>query len=88
MISSLKTYFLSAQDMREGCNAAYKTEYALMAAVIAQLATIVATTTNDTFTTTVSVSGYSQQDIQNVLQGLRSGGFTTSQSGTTLTIAW
>ena len=88
MASLLGNYFDSAQSVREGCCMTYKTEYALRAAIIAALAAQVAVTTNDTFSTTVSVSGYSQQDIQNNLQVLRGGGFTTSISGTTLTISW
>lgn len=80
------TYFSNAQSVREACAGTYKTEYALAAAIIAALATAVAGT--ETFTTTVSVSGYSAQDIQNVLQSFRNQNFTTSISGTTLTISW
>jgi hypothetical protein len=79
-------YFSNAQSVREACAGTYKTEYALAAAIIAVLATAVAG--NETFTTTVSISGYSQQDIQNNLLVLRGSGFTTSTAGTTLTISW
>jgi hypothetical protein len=88
MAAPLNAYFSNAQCVREGCSSTYKTEFALRAAIIAALAAQVAVTNNDTFTTTVSVSGYSAQDIQNNMQVLRSGGFTTSQSGTTLTMSW
>ena len=88
MASILSNYFDSAQAVREGCAGSYKTEYALRAVIVAALASAVATANNDIFTTTASVSGYSAQDIQNNVAVLRSGGFTTSQSGTTLTIAW
>jgi hypothetical protein len=88
MASPNNAYFNNAQSVREGCNMTYKTEYALRAAIIAALAAQVAVTNNDTFTTTVSVSGYSAQDIQNNTIVLHSGGFITSQSGTTLTISW
>jgi len=88
MASLHSGYFDNAQSVREGCNASYKTEYALRAVIVAALAAAVATANNDIFTTTASVSGYSGQDIQNNVALLRNGGFTTSQSGTTLTISW
>jgi hypothetical protein len=81
-------YFTDAQSVREACATSYKTEYALRAAIVAALAAQVATTNNDLFTTTVSVSGYSSQDLQNNIALLRMGGFTATLSGTTLTIAW
>ena len=88
-MASLNTdYFDNAQSVREGCSMTYKTEYALRAAIVAALAAQVAVTTNDTFTTTVSVSGYSGQDVQNNIAALRADGFTVTQSGTTLTISW
>ena len=88
-MASLNTdYFDNAQSVREGCCMTYKTEYALRAVIVAALAAAVAVTTNDTFTTTASVSGYSGQDVQNNLAALRADGFTATQSGTTITISW
>jgi type II secretory ATPase GspE/PulE/Tfp pilus assembly ATPase PilB-like protein len=81
-------YFDNAQSVREGCSMTYKTEYALRAAIIAALAAQVAVTNNDVFTTTVSVSGYPAQDVQNNMAALREDGFTATLSGTTLTMAW
>lgn len=40
------------------------------------------------FTTTASMSGYSAQDIQTWIQILNGLSYTTSYSGSTLTISW
>lgn len=40
------------------------------------------------YTTTVSMSGYSGQNIQTWMQLLNGLSYTTSYSGTTLTISW
>lgn len=40
------------------------------------------------FTTTVSMSSYSAQDTQNWIQILNGLSYTTSYSGSTLTISW
>lgn len=78
--------FGNAQSCREISAGTYKTEAALQAAVVAALATAIAAA--ETFTTTVSVSGYSAQDVQNVTRDLVGSGFTVSQSSSTMTIAW
>ncbi len=78
--------FDNAQSVREVCAGTYKTEAALMAAIIAAIAAVVAT--GELFTCTVSVSGKTQQDIQNCVQHLREGFYTTSQAGSTLTVSW
>jgi len=78
--------FGNAQSMREVSAGTYKTETALQAVVIAAMAAAVAT--GELFTCTASCSGYSQQDIQNVIRVLGDQSFTTSYSGTTLTISW
>ena len=88
MVSLNTDYFDNAQSVREGCSMTYKTEYALRAVIVAALAAAVAVTNNDTFTTTVSVSGYPAQDVQNNMAALREDGFTATLSGTTLTISW
>lgn len=41
-----------------------------------------------TFSTTSSMSGYSAQNIQNVMLAMEGLGFTVSLSGTTLTYSW
>jgi hypothetical protein len=79
-------YFSNAQSVREACAGTYKTEYALAAAIIAAIAVAIAG--NETFTCTCSCSGYSQQDVQNCILSFRGSGFTTSYSGTTLTLSW
>ncbi len=79
-------YFSHAQSVREACAGTYKTEYALNAAIIAAIAVAVAAA--ETFSATVSVSGYSAQDIQNNIQFLRAQNFIVTQAGTTLTITW
>jgi hypothetical protein len=78
--------FGNAQSVREVCAGTYKTETALQAVVIAAIAAVVAT--GELFTCTASCSGYSQQDIQNVVRILVDQGYMTSYSGTTLTISW
>ena len=78
--------FGNAQSVREVCAGTYKTETALQAVVIAAIAAVVAT--GELFTCTASASGYSQQDIQNVVRDLISQNFTASYSGTTITISW
>lgn len=78
--------FGNAQSVREVCAGTYKTEAALQAVVIAAIAAVVAT--GEIFTATASASGYSQQDIQNVLRILVDQGYTASFSGTTITISW
>jgi hypothetical protein len=88
MASNNTDYFDNAQSVREGCTSSYKTEYALRAVIVAALAAAVATSNNDVFTTTASVSGYPAIDIQNNVSALRADGFTVTQSGTTLTISW
>lgn len=40
------------------------------------------------YTTTVSMSGYSAQNIQTWIRFLQDHSYTTSYSGTTLTISW
>lgn len=40
------------------------------------------------FTTTVSMSGFAAQDIQTWMQLLNGLSYTTSYSGTTLTVSW
>jgi len=78
--------FGNAQSMREVAAGTYKTETALQAVVVATMAAAVAT--GELFTCTASCSGYSQQDIQNVMRILCDQGFICSYSGTTLTITW
>lgn len=78
--------FGNAQSVREVCAGTYKTEAALQAVVVAAIAAVIAT--GELFTCTAACSGYSQQDIQNVIRVLSDQGFTTSFSGTTLTISW
>lgn len=78
--------FNNAQSVREACAGTYKTEVALQAVVVAALATAIAAA--ETFTCTAACSGYSQQDIFNVMRDLISQNYTLSYSGTTLTISW
>lgn len=78
--------FSNAQSLREVSAGTYKTEAALQAAVIAAMASVVAT--GELFTCTVSVTGYSGQDVNNVTRTLGDSNFTVSQSGSTLTISW
>lgn len=78
--------FGNAQSVREVCAGTYKTETALQAVVIAAIAAVVAT--GEVFTANAAASGYSQQDIQNVVRDLVSQNFTVSYSGTTITISW
>jgi methionine synthase I (cobalamin-dependent) len=78
--------FMNAQSCREVCAGTYKTETALQALVIAALA--VAAAAAETFSTTVSVTGYSAQDVGNVSRLLVADGYTINLSGSTLTISW
>lgn len=78
--------FNNAQSIREMSAGTYKTEAALQAVVIAAIAAVIAT--GEVFSATASASGYSQQDITNVMRRLISCGYTASYSGTTITIAW
>lgn len=78
--------FNNAQSVREMCSGTYKTEAALQGAVIAVIVTAIAAA--ETFTTTVSVSGYSGQDVNNVMRILVADGYTVSLSGSTLSISW
>jgi len=78
--------FGNAQSVREVSAGTYKTEAALQAVVIAAIAAVVAT--GELFTCTASASGYSQQDVNNVMRDLISQGFTATYSGTTITLAW
>lgn len=78
--------FNNAGSVREACTAGYKTEFALQAAVVAAIAVAVAG--NTTFFCNVSVTGYGQQDIQNVTRALVANGFGVSLNGSTLTINW
>lgn len=78
--------FDNAQSLREVCAGTYKTEAALQAAVIAAMAAVIAT--GEIFTCTVSVAGASGQDVNNVTRWLADQNYTTSQSGSTLTISW
>lgn len=76
----------NANSVRGACAGLYKTEGALQAVVVAAIAVAIAAA--ETFTCTASASGYSQQDIQNVVRVFISNGFTVSYSGTTLTLSW
>jgi len=58
----------------------------LQAVVVAAMAAAVAT--GELFTCTASASGYSQQDVQNMMRDLIGSGFGCTYSGTTLTITW
>ena len=78
-------YFDNPQTVREGSASTYKTEYAMAALVIAAFATAVAASA---FSTTVSVSGGSAQDVENVMRWLTRLNFICSLSGSTLTISW
>ena len=78
--------FGNAQSVREVCAGTYKTEAALQAVVIAAIAAVVAT--GELFTCTASASGYSNNDVSNVMRDLVSQNFTVTYSGTTLTISW
>lgn len=78
--------FNDAQATRSVCAGTYKTETALQAAAVAAIAAAVAG--NETFSCTVACSGYSEQDVTNVVRILSANNFTTSYSGTTLTISW
>lgn len=83
---ALDFVFMNSQSLREVCAGTYKTEAALQAAVVAAMAAVVAT--GELFTCTVSVSGYSAQDIQNVMRVLTDQNFIVSLATTTLTINW
>ena len=74
--------FQNAQSVREVCTGTYKTEAALQATVVAALAVAIAAA--ETFSTTVSVSGQSSQDVQNLMRDLIGSGFTVSLAGSTL----
>ena len=78
--------FDNANLLRGAAAGTYKTETALAAVVIAAMAAVIAT--GELFTCTASCSGYSQQDIQNVMRQLRRADYIVSYSGTTLTITW
>lgn len=78
--------FNNAQSVREVSAGTYKTETALQAVVIAAIAAVVAT--GELFTCTAAASGYSNQDVNNVIRDLISQGYTISYSGTTITISW
>lgn len=76
----------NAQSVREVCAGTYKTEAALQAAVVAAMAVAIAAA--ESFTCTVTVSTYTQQDIQNVVRRLISNGFGVRSTGTTIVITW
>lgn len=78
--------FDNAQSVREVCAGKYKTEAALQAAAIAAIAAVVAT--GQVFQATVSVTGYSGQDVNNVMSALNDGFFTTVLTGSSLVISW
>jgi hypothetical protein len=78
--------FDNAQSLREASAGTYKTEAAFQALVIAAMAVAVAA--QETFSCSVSTTGVSGQDVQNVTRLLADNNFTTSQSGSTLTISW
>lgn len=78
--------FNNAQSLREAAAGGYKTETALQAVVVAAMAAAIAT--GQLFTCTAACSGYSQQDVQNVIRDLIASGFGCSYSGTTLTLTW
>lgn len=78
--------FNNAYSVREVCAGTYKTEAALQAVVVAAIAAVIAT--GEIFTANAAASGYSQQDIQNVIRDLVSQNYTVSFSGTTITISW
>lgn len=78
--------FNNAQSLREVCSGGYKTETALQAAIIAAMAVQAALTAS--FSCTVSVTGYSGQDVQNCMRVLEDMNFGVSLSGSTLTITW
>ena len=75
----------NAQSIREMAVGTYKTEAALQALVIAAIYAAVASSAGSC---TVSMTGTSAQDNQNVVRMLADMNFTTSQLGTTLTISW
>jgi malonyl CoA-acyl carrier protein transacylase len=83
---ALDFVFNAPQSLREICAGTYKTEAALQALIVAAMA--VAAAAAQTFTCSVSVTGYSGQDVQNVCRILGDMGFTVSQSSSTLTISW
>lgn len=83
---ALDFVFSNAQSLREVSAGTYKTETALQAVVIAAMAAVVAT--GELFTCTAACSGYSAQDIENVMRLLTDQNFTCSFSGTTLTLSW
>lgn len=78
--------FNNAQSTREVCSGTYKTEAALQATVVAAIAVAIAA--QESFSCTVSVSGQSAQDVQNVMRVLNDMNYTVTLSGSTLTIAW
>lgn len=83
---SMSYVFSNAQSLREASAGTYKTETAFQALIIAAMAVAVAAA--ETFVCTVSTTGVSAQDVQNVVRVLADNNFTTSQSGSTLTISW
>ena len=78
--------FNNAQSLREVCAGNYKTETALQALAVAAMA--VAAAAQQTFTCSVSVTGYSGQDVQNVMRVLSDQNFIFTLAGSTLTITW
>lgn len=76
----------NAGSVREASTAGYKTEFALQALVIAAIYAAIAL--NQTFSCTQSCTGYSQQDIGNVMRALVADGFTVSYANAVLTISW
>ena len=82
----MDSIFNNGQAVRAVNAGTYKTETALLAVMNAAIAT--ATATGELFTCGGSCSGYSQQDIQNVMRFFRASGYQPSYSGTTLTLTW
>ena len=78
--------FDSASSLHEVSAGRYKTETALEAVVIAAMAVAVAT--GELFTCSCSASGYSEQDVNNVMRELSRANYLAHLSGTTLTITW
>lgn len=78
--------FGNAQSVREMSAGTGKTESAFQATVIAAIAVAIAAA--ETFTCTVSTSGVSSQNLQNTMRVLTDANYTTSLSGSTLTISW
>lgn len=81
----MASYFDNAQTVREGAASTYKTEFAMAATAIAALAAAVAA---NAYSTTMSVSGGSAQDVEHIMTWLTRLNFTVSISGSTLAISW